>query len=293
MKNLLIIGANGLLGSTLARIAKETSTWNPIALDIDQIDITNPASIASTLDLHHPNAIINCAAFTNVEACEEEDGFKTATRVNGEAVGFLASACKENAVPFIHISTDYVFNGSDREGISEETIPSEPMNAYGKTKRIGEENIIKIYGGLNGADFADQTSPAYLIRISWLFGHGAKNFVGKILELAQARASLSIVDDEIGTPTLADDLSERLLWLLDSGLPFGIYHATGKGSCSRYEFAEAIFNAKKHPIKLERAKLADFPRKAHIAPISILKNTRMPDMPLWQEMVARYIQEVE
>lgn len=294
MKNnrVCVIGARGLLGSALVRIAKEHGL-DPVALDVEEIDITDALSVDRALKNADPGIVINAAAYTNVEGCEDAEGYAVAKRVNGEAIGILAKACHAIGCGFVHISTDYVFNGTSIDGVCEDEVPSESMNAYGKTKREGEERMIEACGGSNGADFVDQKLPFYLVRTSWLFGNGAKNFIGKIIALAREGKPLRVVDDEVGSPTFVDDLVERLFWLIETEQSSGIYHATGRGSCSRKVFAEAVLvGLSMKDVYIESAKLADFPRKAHIAPVSILRNTRMPDMKTWQEMVVSFADSV-
>jgi dTDP-4-dehydrorhamnose reductase len=288
-KTLLVIGSHGMLGGAVIRLAEKRGAWDRVVgVDLGEIDISSESSVERVMKEFEPSAVINCAAFTNVEACEDEDGYQTAFEINATGVGILSRACIASGSAFIHISTDYVFNGTTEEGVVEAEVPTIAMNAYGRTKRAGENEMIKACGGLREAEFKSFECDYYLVRTSWLFGSGAKNFIAKIIDLAKKDGKVTIVDDEIGCPTFVDDLAERLLNLLIDRPRSGIYHLTNNGSCSRYVFGAAVLNALGIKADILPAKLADFPRKAHIAPISILKNTRMEKLPFWVDAVARF-----
>lgn len=289
-KTLLVIGSHGMLGGSVIRFAEASNQWSRVVgVDLGEIDISSESSVDRVMNEYQPSAVINCAAFTNVEACEDEEGYQTAFEINGSAVGILTRACTAFESAFVHISTDYVYNGTDESGVSEEVIPSLAMNGYGRTKRAGENEMIKACGGLkNGFEFRAFDCDYYLVRTSWLYGNGAKNFIGKIIEIAKRDGKVKIVDDEIGCPTYVDDLAERLIKLLVDHPRSGIYHFTNSGSCSRYLFGATVLKALGIEAEIIPAKLADFPRKAHIAPISILKNTRAEKMPFWADAVARF-----
>lgn len=289
MHNIVVIGSQGLLGQAiLRRAATRSLLGDVVGVDRPDIDITSAQSVADLIERERPRAIINCAAWTDVEACETPEGIGPATAVNADGVRVLTEACHRTKIVFIQISTDYVFNGTPREGVNEETIPGDPMNAYGRTKRQGEERMIMAWGGLNGSHFNEQDPPAYLVRTSWLFGPGAKNFVQKITDRARESHALNVVSDEIGSPTLADDLADRLLDLIETRPIGGIYHITGHGSCSRFAFAERLLKAQGIQATLKPCLLSDFARKAHIAPVSVLQNTKLPPLPEWSDMVDRY-----
>jgi dTDP-4-dehydrorhamnose reductase len=283
---ILVIGSAGLLGSSLLR-ARITDT-DLVGMDRDEIDITNAESIASALDRVQPACVISAAAMTDVEGAENPEGRALADLLNGTAVRLLAEACVARDIGLVQISTDYVFCGTPREGVEESAIPSEPMNAYGASKRLGEEYMIESFGGLDGSAFRRTSPVGYLIRTSWLFGEGSRNFIGKVIAKAQAGETLRIVDDEIGSPTFADDLVDRIVFMLASKVPNGIYHLTGSGSCSRYDFAASVLEAKGMSVPIERIKMQDIVRKAHIEPVSVLKNTKLPPMPDWQDGVKRF-----
>lgn len=293
-KTLLIVGSHGMLGGAVMRRAESSGAWTRIVgVDIGEMDISSESSVARAMEEYQPTAVINCAAFTNVEACEDEEGYSTAFEINATAVGILARACIASGAQFIHISTDYVFNGTDRDGVAEDAVPVLAMNAYGRTKRAGENEMIKACEGLKGSEFRGFECDYYLVRTSWLYGAGAKNFIAKIIEIAKRDGTVKIVDDEIGCPTFVEDLAERLIGLLIDRPKSGIYHFTNSGSCSRYVFGAAVLDALGIKAEVLPAKLADFPRKAHIAPVSILKNTRAEKLPFWTDGVARFAKGVD
>lgn len=283
---ILVIGSAGLLGSALMRV--RFADTDLIGMDRDEIDIMNAESIASAFDRVRPACVINAVAMTDVEGAESPEGHALADLLNGTAVRLLAEACATRRIGLVQISTDYVFHGTPREGVEESVIPSEPMNAYGASKRLGEEYMIESFGGLNGSAFRKASPVGYLIRTSWLFGQGSRNFVGKVIAKAETGEPLRIVDDEVGSPTFVDDLADRIVFMLASKVPNGIYHVTGNGSCSRYDFAKAVLDAKGVDIPIERIKMQDIVRKAHIEPVSVLQNTKLPPMPDWQDGVRRF-----
>jgi dTDP-4-dehydrorhamnose reductase len=172
-----------------------------------------------------PEVIVNCAAYTNVDGCETDE--ETANLVNGKGPGYLAEAAKGLGATLVHISTDYVFDGTKGSPYTEEDAPN-PRSAYGRSKLLGEQAILQ--SGLE---------KFFIIRTSWLYGPGGKNFVETIARLAREREELRIVADQVGSPTLTDDLARAIFGLLKAGA-FGIYHFADEGECSWYEFGEAI-----------------------------------------------------
>jgi len=287
-RKLLIVGANGLLGQACLRRANE-GDWAAVGIDVEGIDIADADSVEAVMDRESPSAVINCAAYTDVDGAETAEGRAIADRVNSDGPGVLAASCVRHGTAFIHLSTDYAFNGTSRDGASESDVPGPAMNAYGETKLAGERRVIEAFGGLVGSDFRLQNPPGYLVRTSWLFGASARNFVGKIAERARTMGKISVVTDEVGSPTYVEDLAGRLLYLLDHPeIHSGIYHVTGRGACSRFEFARAVIEGLGIKADVEPMSLADFPRKARIVPVSVLKNTKLPAMASWQEMVERY-----
>ena len=288
---LLVIGSRGLLGQAClaSAIAHE---WEGVGVDVGEIDITDAASVEAVIAREQPSAVINCAAYTDVEGAETPDGRAIADRVNGEGPGIVAHACLRHKSAFIHLSTDYIFNGTSESGAEEADVPSEPMNAYGATKRAGEIAVTNVAGGLIGSHFQCVEPQICLVRTSWLFGASAKNFVSKVADRARSEGVVSVVTDEIGCPTYVRDLAECLIWMLEAESRSGIYHVVGLGSCSRFEFADAVLKGLGIPATVTPTTLDAFPRKAKIAHVSVLKNTKLPKLRTWQEMVQGYCEEV-
>jgi len=217
---ILVVGANGMLGRDLLELLGERAH----GVDIDEIDITSMESVFKVVSEFKPNVVINCAAYTDVDGCEEN--IDKAMEVNGEGVGYLAMACREVGALLVQISTDYVFDGGKGTPYQEYDAPH-PISVYGESKLAGEMN----------AAFA----PGHLIvRTQWLYGLHGKNFVETMLRLGTEKDQLSVVDDQIGSPTWTVDLAKAIIALVDKGCR-GIYHAANSGFCSWNDFAKAIF----------------------------------------------------
>ncbi len=217
---ILVVGANGMLGrDMLACIGDEAR-----GVDIDEIDITSLESTERILKTLKPRTVINCAAYTDVDGCETNT--EMAMQVNGEGVAHLAMASREIGARLVHVSTDYVFDGGKGSPYVEGDAPC-PLGVYGESKLAGE---------LNAAFNADHL----IVRTQWLYGLHGKNFVETMLRLALEKDELSVVDDQIGSPTWTVDLAGAIMSLLKTGRR-GIYHAANAGFCSWNEFAQAIF----------------------------------------------------
>ena len=217
---ILVVGANGMLGSDLLALLGDRGR----GVDIADIDITSPESVLKVIGDLKPEVVINCAAYTDVDGCESN--IETAMAVNGEGVGYLAMACRDIGALLVQISTDYVFDGGKGTPYVEDDAPC-PLSAYGESKLAGEMN----------AAFC----PEHLIvRTQWLYGLHGKNFVETMLRLGTEKDELAVVDDQIGSPTWTVDLARAIIALIDSGCR-GIYHAANAEYCSWNEFARAIF----------------------------------------------------
>lgn len=217
---ILVVGAKGMLGQDLMDLLGEGAR----GLDLPEIDITSPESVKRTLLTLRPEVVINCAARTDVDGCEgDREG---AFRVNAEGVRVLAEATKEGGSLLVQVSTDYVFDGNKGSACLEDD-PVNPLSVYGASKLAGEE--------------AARLNPNHLIvRTQWLYGLKGKNFVETMLKLGSERGELTVVDDQIGSPTWTVDLAKGLKALIDAGCR-GTYHAVNSGSCSWNGFAKAIF----------------------------------------------------
>jgi dTDP-4-dehydrorhamnose reductase len=217
---ILVVGANGMLGRDMLALIGDAAR----GVDIDEIDITSLESTERVLRTLKPETVINCAAYTDVDGCETN--VETAMQVNGEGVAHLAMASREIGARLVHVSTDYVFDGGKGRPYVEDDATC-PLGVYGESKLAGEMN----------AAF----NPEHLIvRTQWLYGLHGKNFVETMLRLALEKDELSVVDDQIGSPTWTVDLAQAILALVKTGQR-GIYHAANSGYCSWNEFAQAIF----------------------------------------------------
>lgn len=217
---ILVVGANGMLGRDLTTLIGDDAR----GVDIDELDITSLDSTNRILRTLKPRTVINCAAYTDVDGCESNA--ETAMQVNGEGVAHLAKTCREIGARLVHVSTDYVFDGTKGSPYVEDDAPC-PLGVYGESKLAGE---------LNAAFNPDHL----IVRTQWLYGLHGKNFVETMLRLAMEKNELSVVDDQIGSPTWTVDLARAILALLKTGHR-GIYHAANSGFCSWNEFARAIF----------------------------------------------------
>jgi dTDP-4-dehydrorhamnose reductase len=217
---ILVVGANGMLGRDLLELLGEKGR----GVDIGEIDITSPESVLKVLGELKPDVVVNCAAYTDVDGCESNT--EVAMAVNGEGVAYLAMACRDLGALLVQVSTDYVFDGGKGAPYVDDDAPC-PLNVYGESKLAGEMN----------AAFC----PEHLIvRTQWLYGVHGKNFVETMLRLGAEKDELTVVDDQIGSPTWTVDLALAIIALIKNGCR-GTYHAANAEYCSWHEFATAIF----------------------------------------------------
>lgn len=256
----LILGANGMLGSDLCMVFPDA-----VKLKHDDLDITDKERVIETIETYMPNVVINAAAYTNVDGCEDER--ELAFDINGTAPGYIAQACSMVGAKLVHFSTDYVFDGSKKEYI--ESDPTGPINVYGESKLLGEENIIK-----NMNDYR-------IIRTSWLFGLYGDNFIKTMLILSEDLETVKVVNDQFGKPTYTNDLARKTTEIID--LVPGIYHITNEGVCSWYEFAAAAID------NVVQCSSEEFVRKAKRPEYSVLVNTKTTPMRHWKDALMEYL----
>ena len=277
MKKVLIFGSSGMLGSYLCNLLEEKyPEFKVIRNDKAEggIDITDEQQVREMVFETNADYVVNCAAFTDVNAAE--DNPEIAFKVNADAPEYMAKVCKEQDIPFLHISTDYVFGDNKEDGYKEDHSEFNPLNVYGESKLDGEQRVLET-GGKN-----------YILRTSWLFGPGATNFIEKISKYAKELPVLKVVTDEVGCPTYVKDLSEAMILALKEKIDPGIYHVCSRDSLSRYEFAQEILRLQEIDTTIIEAKLADFDRKAQVPNISILVNTRLDEARTSTEMLEEY-----
>jgi dTDP-4-dehydrorhamnose reductase len=255
----MIVGAKGMLGTDLLALL-EARGVRTVALDVDEIDIGDPGSVAAAIDRFRPGLIVNTAAITDVDGCESNE--ETALRVNSQGPGHLADACKRSGVFLVHLSTDYVFDGTKRSTYMEDD-PINPLGVYGRTKAQGEAIVRATLPGSH-----------LIVRTQWLFGLSGKNFVETILRLAEQRDEISVVNDQWGSPTYTVDLSLALIGLLDAG-ERGTFHATNAGETTWYDFAARIIElAGIKGVRVRPISTEQLGRPAPRPPYSVLDNTR-------------------
>lgn len=272
---ILVTGANGQLGKEIVRQANHNHEL--ILTDYDTLDVTNGKNVISCLLELRPQAVIHCAAYTNVDKAEHDPN--GAFRVNTVGTQNIAAGCLEVGARIVYVSTDYVFDGETKQPYREFD-PVNPQNVYGLTKWQGEELVRQIIGR------------HYIIRTAWLFGDGS-NFVRTMMNLADHHTSLRVVHDQKGTPTFAKDLTATILRLLNSEA-YGTYHATCQGECSWYEFACEVFKQIGKPIELVPVTTAEFYRPAKRPANSVLDNYMLQmtvgdPMRSWQEALKEYL----
>lgn len=273
---ILLLGKLGLLGSDLLSHLSGSGNFEVFALDFKELDITDYKKTEEILTKIAPDFVINCAAYTDVDGCESNK--EMAMKVNGEAPANIAAICKKLGAVLIHVSTDYVFDGSKVEGYKEDDKPS-PISVYGESKLLGENNIQK------------NTDKFYIIRISLLFGPNGNNFVKQMIELAKTKNELDVVDDFVSYPTYSKDFVDAVVkeFIDKRDLPFGIYHLTNVPAVSRLEFAKAIFEIGGRKVKVNPVESAAFPRLAQRPSHSILLNTKIKPLRDFKEALKVYI----
>jgi dTDP-4-dehydrorhamnose reductase len=272
----LILGGQGMLGQDVHHIFS-----NSIATSSKQCDITSPTSIEENIARYQPDLIINCAAYTKVDLAEKER--EQAFSINATGAKNVAHACAKENISLIHISTDYVFDGTQEAPYSEQD-SCHPLSIYGRSKHDGEKYILNLL------------PTAKIVRTQWLYGLGGGNFVETMLRLAQNRDTLSVIADQYGTPTNTADLA-RALHTLSSYSQGGIFHIRNAGSASWYEFACTIFEQNKTSCHVSAIPSSQYPLPAQRPQNSILgmerwtKELQQPMLPHWKEALRIYLQK--
>jgi dTDP-4-dehydrorhamnose reductase len=257
----LVTGANGQLGQSLQFIAPNYPGLKFVFCSSSDLDISHPENCQSVFLKTKPNFCINAAAYTAVDKSEIEP--QKARSINVDGARNLAEACKTHHTILLHISTDFVFDGSKTSPYNEEDMPN-PTGVYGQTKLDGEKAIQAIFDNY------------YVIRTSWVYSQFGNNFMKTMLRLASERDSLSVVNDQIGTPTNAVDLAEALIQIVISGKnAFGIYNYSNEGQCSWYDFAKKIFEVNNITIDLNPIPTSSFPTPAKRPAYSVLDKNKI------------------
>ncbi len=286
---ILVTGANGQLGKELRVLALLYPQFDFIFLSRDDLPIHHFELIRNTFKAYQPHYCINCAAYTNVDKAESEK--ELAFLINGEAVGVLAAVCKEHQAKFIHISTDYVFDGTAGTPYKEDS-PTNPVNTYGESKLKGEQQAIHF------------NPESIIIRSSWVYSEFGKNFVKTILKLVNEKKEISVVNDQVGSPTYAADLAEAIMKIIGSiqlsivnGNP-GIYHFSNKGVISWYDFALAIKELSNSNCKINPITTSQYPTPAKRPAYAALDKTKIQKifnikLKDWKESLAICMEEIK
>ena len=284
--NILVTGANGQLGCEMRRLGA-VSPNNYIFTDVAELDITNADAVMYVAKHYSIDAIINCAAYTNVDKAESDQA--TAELINATAVGNLARAMKEVGGTLFHVSTDYVF-GSEGNTPRTEEMPLNPLGVYGLTKLHGEQAI------------EDSGCKALIFRTAWLYSEFGNNFLKTMLRLTAERDQLNVVFDQVGTPTYAGDLALAIFSIIEAGVypgNEGVYHFSNEGVCSWYDFAVEIAAAAGHTnCRINPCHSSEFPSPVTRPPYSVLDKTKIKktfdiDIPHWRESMEYCIKRLK
>lgn len=277
----LVTGVKGQLGYDV--VNELTKRGHEAAgVDVDEMDITDGEACRQVITEANPDAVIHCAAYTAVDAAE--DNVDLCRRVNADGTRNIALVCRDLDIKMVYISTDYVFDGQGTRPWEPDDA-RDPLNVYGVTKCEGEmavEELVKKF---------------FIVRIAWVFGVNGKNFIRTMLRLGEERGAVSVVDDQIGSPTYTYDLARLLVDMAESE-HYGRYHATNEGFCSWYEFACEIFKqAGMTEVKVTPVDSSQFPAKAKRPMNSRMDKSKLAangfePLPAWQDALGRYLKEI-
>lgn len=282
MKNILVTGSNGQLGSEIREISDRYENYNFVFTDVEELDLTISEDIVSFFTDNKIDVCVNCAAYTAVDKAEDE--IELAMLVNSTAVENLSKVCKNNGTLLFHISTDYVFNGKHFMPYVETDTVS-PDSQYGLSKLKGEEAVM-----LN-------CDKAIIVRTSWLYSSHGNNFVKTLIKLGNERDQLSVVSDQVGTPTYAADLAEAIMVMIasfDETKPKEIYHFSNEGAISWYDFGKAIMKLSNIECAINPIDSKDYPSKANRPFYSVLSKSKIKkhygvNVPYWEDSLRRMI----
>ena len=275
---LLITGANGQLGNELRLLLGD----NALYTDYAELDITNAAEVRAFVNAHRVDMIVNCAAYTAVDKAESDE--EKAYAINAVGPANLAQA----GVPLIHVSTDYVFDGASCRPYVEDDVPN-PATVYGRTKLAGEKHVL------------ENADTALVIRTAWLYSSFGNNFVKTMRRLTAGRDQLSVVFDQVGTPTYAGDLADLIVYVIKTGKYKdyrGIYHFSNEGVCSWYDFAKEIAALSGNICDIRPCHSDEFPSKVKRPAFSVLDKTKIKKdfdyvIPYWRDSLVKCNHELD
>lgn len=283
--NILLTGSHGQLGTHLTKLAPSSAhRW--FFTDVEELDITSREAVDTFVKQNGIALIVNCAAYTNVDKAESDEA--AALRINGDAVGYMADAMKEVHGTLIHISTDYVFGGTPHNTPCTEELEANPTGAYGRTKLAGEE--------------AARRCRSLVFRTSWLYSEYGKNFLLTMLRLTAEKPQLSVVFDQVGTPTYAGDLAKAIFTIIENGdfqRHEGTYHYANEGVCSWYDFTMEIARQAGHSnCHIMPCHSDEYPSPVKRPAYSVLDKTKFKktfnqEIPYWTEALARCMANIK
>jgi len=280
MQTILITGSNGQLGSEMQQATKRFPNFKYIYTDVAELDICDKNTLNSFVKENGVNFIVNCAAYTAVD--KAEDDVELCYKINRDAVKNIAEVAQENGVKVVHVSTDYVFDGTNYVPYTEE-MPVCPSSVYGKSKLEGEQVLM------------ENCKEAVIIRTSWLYSSFGNNFVKTMMKLGTERDALNVIFDQVGTPTYAADLAESILNVIShESFVSGIYHFSDEGVCSWYDFTKTIHRIAKITCNVQPIETKDYPVRTPRPHYSVLnkakiKSTYGISIPHWEESLEKCI----
>ncbi len=281
--NILITGCNGQLGSEMQRLAPRHPGHSYIFSDVAELDITDAGAVDAFVAQHRIDCTVNCAAYTAVDKAEEDEA--RCQLINGDAPGYLARAMAANGGSIIHVSTDYVFDGTGHVPYVEEQAAC-PATAYGRTKLSGEKNVLENCPG------------AMVIRTGWLYSTFGNNFVKTMLRLGSERTDLGVIFDQVGTPTYARDLAVAIFAAIEKGIVPGIYHFSNEGVASWFDFTKAIHRlAGITTCHVRPLHTDEYPTPAVRPHYSVLDKTKIKrtysiEIPYWEDSLAECVADL-
>ena len=277
----LVTGVKGQLGYDVVR-ELEKRQIEAVGVDVEEMDITDAAQVETVIRNVNPDAVIHCAAYTAVDAAEDNE--ELCRRVNAQGTENVAKVCQEMDLKMMYISTDYVFDGQGTRPWEPDD-ERDPLNVYGQTKYEGELAVEKY------------VEKFFIVRIAWVFGVNGKNFIKTMLNLGKTHDKLTVVNDQTGSPTYTYDLARLLADMIQTD-KYGRYHATNEGICTWYEFACEIFRQAGMDVEVAPVTSDEYPAKAKRPANSRMSKKKLDEngfelLPSWQDALKRYLKEIE
>lgn len=278
----LVTGVRGQLGYDICKVLTENG-YEVVGVGREQMDLTKEEQVRNTILGQGICGIFHCAAYTAVDKAEDE--VELCHKVNVDGTKYIATVCKEEEIPILYLSTDYIFHGEGEKEWQEDGEEISPLNVYGQTKYEGEQWVREL------------VEKHFIVRISWVFGKNGTNFIKTMIRLGKERGKVQVVADQIGSPTYTKDLAKLLVAMMESER-YGTYHATNEGVCSWYEFACEIFKqAGMKEVEVTPVTSEAFPTKAKRPHNSRMSKEKLEKngffrLPTWQDAVGRYLKEI-